>query len=402
MADEADSHPTDVEAITAALIERTEHERAKGTYADDLSFVELPRPGSDGSSDLIKGFELDSSEPRIRFRPELGFSSKPVIGPVITLVKRFLLRLQLFVFDDLARQADTAVRRLESALAVEIETRERREWELTRRTSELEAALAQQNFLAQAAGLPDAVEVETNVGVLWSHPNDEITASLQEHGFWEIHLVRLLEKRLRPGMAFLDVGANIGYFTVLASRLVGPSGHVVAVEAEAGNAALLRANVWRHGCANVTVLSIAAWSTFAHPTMNVRAGNRGSSWITESEGEHELRVPAAPLDQVLHERFDLMKLDAEGSEHVILDGARRLLETCPLAVVEFWPRAIPQPKPAEPKEVLESYEALGRDLAVVSVMGDLEPIASEELLQHDAHYVTLALLPKPPRTAAVE
>ena len=397
MRDEADSHPTDVESITAALIERTEHERARGTYADDLSEVELPRPGGDGSSNLVKGFELDSGEPRIRFRPELGFSSKPVIGPVITMVKRFLLRLQLFVFDDLARQADTAVRRLESALAVEIETRERREWELTRRTSELEAALAQHNFLAQAAGLPDAVEVETNAGVLWCHPDDQITASLQEHGFWEIHLVRLLEKRLRPGMAFLDVGANIGYFTVMASRLVGPSGHVVAVEAEPGNTALLRANLWRHGCSNVTVLSIAAWSTFAHPTMNVRDGNRGGSRVTDGVSDHELRVPAAPLDELLHERFDLMKLDAEGSEHVILDGAQRLLEACPLAVVEFWPKAFPEPSPVEPKEILASYEALGRDLAVVSVVGDLEPITSEELLQVKDAYVSLALLPEPAR-----
>ena len=66
----------------------------------------------------------------MRFRPELGFSAKPVIGPVITLVKRFILRLQLYVFDDLARQADTAIRRVEAALAVEIATRERLENEV--------------------------------------------------------------------------------------------------------------------------------------------------------------------------------------------------------------------------------------------------------------------------------
>jgi hypothetical protein len=51
--------------------------------------------------------------PRVRFRPELGFSTKPVIGPAITLVKRFILRLLRYVFDDLARQTDAAIARVE-------------------------------------------------------------------------------------------------------------------------------------------------------------------------------------------------------------------------------------------------------------------------------------------------
>ena len=66
----------------------------------------------------------------MRFRPELGYSSKRVIGPGITFVKRFYLRLLFHVFDDLARQTDTALSRVESALAVEIATRERLEDEV--------------------------------------------------------------------------------------------------------------------------------------------------------------------------------------------------------------------------------------------------------------------------------
>ena len=74
---------------------------------------------------LAQGFDLAGGGPRVRFRPELGYSSKPVIGPVITLVKKFFLRLIFFVMDDLARQTDTAVTRLESALAAEVAARER-------------------------------------------------------------------------------------------------------------------------------------------------------------------------------------------------------------------------------------------------------------------------------------
>jgi len=117
----------DVSQLTDELKARADRERAAGGYPDDLSGFELQKP-QEGS--IADGFDLGSNEPRVRFRPELGFSAKPVIGPVITLVKRFILRLQLYVFDDLARQADTAIRRVEAALAVEIAARERLENEV--------------------------------------------------------------------------------------------------------------------------------------------------------------------------------------------------------------------------------------------------------------------------------
>ena len=125
----------DVSQLAQELKARAERERADGGYPDDLSEFELQKPQAGSIAD---GFDLGSNEPRVRFRPELGFSTKPVIGPVITVVKRFILRLQLYVFDDLARQADTAIRRVEAALAVEIAARERLESEVR----ELKARLA--------------------------------------------------------------------------------------------------------------------------------------------------------------------------------------------------------------------------------------------------------------------
>jgi hypothetical protein len=109
----------------AELKQRAEQERASGGYPDDLSDVVLEHPGS-----LVHGFDLQSGRPRVEFRPQLGFSSKPVVGPAITLVKRFYLRLLFYVFDDLARQTDTAIGRVENALAFEIAARERLEGEV--------------------------------------------------------------------------------------------------------------------------------------------------------------------------------------------------------------------------------------------------------------------------------
>jgi 2-polyprenyl-3-methyl-5-hydroxy-6-metoxy-1,4-benzoquinol methylase len=120
----------DVEELVADLKRRVERERAEGAYEDDLSQIELEKPppaGDPTTPSMMQGFDLGAAGPRVRFRPELGFSSKPVIGPVITLFKRFFLRLLFHVFDDLARQTDAAIARVEAALAVDVAGRERLE-----------------------------------------------------------------------------------------------------------------------------------------------------------------------------------------------------------------------------------------------------------------------------------
>jgi hypothetical protein len=133
--------PADLTGLAGELKERAERERLAGGYPDDLSGFELEKPGDTMGNSLVEGFDLQSGEPRVRFRPELGFSTKPVVGPAITLVKRFYLRLLLYVFDDLARQTDAAIVRVETALAVEIAARERVEREMKQKARELEGEL---------------------------------------------------------------------------------------------------------------------------------------------------------------------------------------------------------------------------------------------------------------------
>ena len=115
----------DLSRLSDELKERADRERASGGYPDDLSDFELEKPSTGASGSIVDGFDLQAAGPRVRFRPELGYSTKPVVGPAITLVKRFYLRLLLYVFDDLARQTNTAIERLETALAVEVASRER-------------------------------------------------------------------------------------------------------------------------------------------------------------------------------------------------------------------------------------------------------------------------------------
>jgi hypothetical protein len=131
MAEKPAQSPIDIDQLVAELKGRVETERAAGAYEDDLSEFELEPPAP---------MEYASGQ-RVRYRPELGFSSKPVVGPVITLIKRFVLRLQFYVLDDLARQADAAITDLEGRLAAEIATRERLESEMEAKIAGLEAEI---------------------------------------------------------------------------------------------------------------------------------------------------------------------------------------------------------------------------------------------------------------------
>jgi len=89
----------DVERLVDELRERLAAQRATGAYADDLSAILL---------------DVGPVGPQVRFRPELGFSSKPIVGPVITGVKQLQLRLLRHVLTDLADQTDAAIGRAEA------------------------------------------------------------------------------------------------------------------------------------------------------------------------------------------------------------------------------------------------------------------------------------------------
>jgi predicted O-methyltransferase YrrM len=108
-------------------------------------------------------------------------------------------------------------------------------------------------------GAVPTIEVETVAGRLLLHRDDHvITPVLQRYGMWEPGETRYLLSTLTAGQTFVDVGAHVGYFSVLAARRVGPAGSVIAIEPELRNLELLRRNLERNDCTNAVVLT--RWS----------------------------------------------------------------------------------------------------------------------------------------------
>ena len=153
---------------------------------------------------------------------------------------------------------------------------------------------------------------------------DFVPSRIFYFGVWEPNLTAFIQRRLAKGDIFVDVGANIGYFTVLASTLVGDTGGVVALEASPSTYAKLRDNLTRNRATNVRPLHVAVADR--HGTAPIFAGppdNRGlTSLHADRGGRFEADVPTSPLLDLLTEtersRVRMIKIDVEGAELPIL------------------------------------------------------------------------------------
>jgi FkbM family methyltransferase len=209
------------------------------------------------------------------------------------------------------------------------------------------------------------VRARTDIGKLLLHADDKVmTPFIGEHGRWEPDEADWMRQALRPGATMVDVGANVGYFTVLASQAVGEHGRVVAVEPERRNLRLLARNVRANRCRNVRVIRAAAWETAGMLTLRRNPDNAGDHQTHPDEGG-EL-VSAVALDDVLEGPVDVVKIDTQGADHYVIAGLSRTLEANPHAtvLVEFWLDAMAE-RGLSALGVLARYRALGRPVMLL-------------------------------------
>lgn len=146
-------------------------------------------------------------------------------------------------------------------------------------------------------------------------------------GIYESEKQRTLRRLVRPGMQVLDLGANVGFYTLAFSRLVGPTGQVWAFEPASENLRYLRSHVELNALANVTVVAAAVGSVTGFSMFD--PGPASSMGKLHRRGS--VRVRVVTLDQLIAAREiatpDVIKVDIEGGEAEMLRGAKRLLES---------------------------------------------------------------------------
>lgn len=171
-------------------------------------------------------------------------------------------------------------------------------------------------------------------GAWWLAEKGHLDHELMYNGFEETEM-RFVQRLLRPGMTVLDIGAHHGLYTLLASERVGRRGRVIAFEPSPRERLAKHARVNR--CRNVEIEPCALNDKSGEADFFLVEGFRdwGNSLRPPAvpEPTRWVRVPLRRLDDVLAARgiaqVDLIKLDAEGGELAVLQGASRLLQTAP-------------------------------------------------------------------------
>ncbi|MFJ4648213.1 FkbM family methyltransferase [Streptomyces bobili] len=197
---------------------------------------------------------------------------------------------------------------------------------------------------------PLAATVRTRDGTVFPVvTSDVIQRYLWLFGVWEPHLTAWMRSRLSPGDLVVDAGAHMGYFTTLASRLVGSSGRVVAIEPSPAFHQALTADITANGCGNVRTINAAVSDTSRRLTFYLeRATNLGGTTAVRPHTvEASFEAYAAPLPTLLTKEeltaARLIKIDVEGGEAAavrglvpVLNGLREDVEL----VVEVTPRTL--------------------------------------------------------------
>jgi FkbM family methyltransferase len=195
--------------------------------------------------------------------------------------------------------------------------------------------------------------------------NNEISNTLFIYGFYEENETEMFEKIIKAGDTVLDIGANIGYYTLIFAKLVGKNGRVFAFEPEPTNFTLLRRNIRINSYDNV-VLEQKAVSNKTGKVKLYISENPGLHRIYDSyDGRKFIEVEAICLDDYFKnydKNIDVIKMDIEGSEFGAVQGMTSLLKKNKNVkiVTEFLPSGLRQ-FGIKPEEYIELLIKCGFD-----------------------------------------
>jgi FkbM family methyltransferase len=246
----------------------------------------------------------------------------------------------------------------------------------------------------------NSLEFSRRAETLMSHSNDRIAlasakgfsiyvqeddTSVGQHvkrGVYEPHVTAVFRERLRPGMHVLDIGANIGYYSMLSASLVGPSGSVTAIEPNPDSAKLLEASRRANSFDNVIVVQVAAGRELGLLAIHGSYGNVMTSAAPDDAAAliNSTTVQTFRVDDLVarNKKIDFVKIDVEGAEYNALLGASELIKRChPMIVSEFSPSTMPGISGIDGRGYLRFLLDFGYRIAVIEARGTLRDCGTD-------------------------
>jgi FkbM family methyltransferase len=222
-----------------------------------------------------------------------------------------------------------------------------------------------------------------------------VTPFLLEWGFYEKYETELFKRLVKKGMVVVDIGANIGYYTLLAAHLVGYEGKVFAFEPDPYNYNLLCKNIEVNGYRNVISIRKAVFSKSGEMKLFLDKINLGGHSLSEANVDKSasITVEVTSLDEYFKNtdyKIDVIKMDIQGSEMDVLKGMTNTIkENDNLKIItEFWPMGL-RNSGSSPKDFLNRLIEFG--FAIYQIGQYVEPINVNYLLKMcgDKKFTTL-------------
>lgn len=204
---------------------------------------------------------------------------------------------------------------------------------------------------------------------MYLNKNDNnLSRAIAMFNFWEIEESNFLKKFLKKGMNVIDIGANIGYYTVLFSKWVGDEGKIFAFEPDPNSFNILAKNISVNNCNNVSLYQNAVSEKEGSTSLFVNYKDPGDNRIIDfyaydgDEDRKKIETSMVTLDSIIDkdEKIDLIKMDIQGSEMLALLGMERTINDNEKLnmFVEFWPYGI-EKSGFSPQDFIEKIKSLG-------------------------------------------
>jgi FkbM family methyltransferase len=205
--------------------------------------------------------------------------------------------------------------------------------------------------------------VEVRGNRMYLDPDDQAITPWLRKGVWEPLETMLFEGEIEAGDIVVDVGANVGYYTLIAANKVGPQGRVYAFEPDPDAFALLQANIELNALTNVVAIDKALAAEPGRMELFRSSSNLGDHRLYDpGDGRTAVTVEVTTMDAALADvrGIDLIKIDTQGAECSILAGAGAVLERERDAgiIMEYTPKFI-RAFGQEPAACLKRLEGLG-------------------------------------------
>ena len=203
---------------------------------------------------------------------------------------------------------------------------------------------------------------------------------------YEKETTRLFRRLIRPGMVIIDVGAHVGYYTLIAAKQAGPTGKVYAFEPEPENHALLLKNIELNGYENVVAVKSAVSNHAGSTTLYLTGLDNGRHSVYQHDlpARGSVEVPTTTIDDFLEAQgwpeVNLVKVDVEGAELEVLAGMDRLLRESEgiRLILEFNPFLL-QSAGVDALEFLKRPGAEGFQACVIDETKGLLPLTAMDL-----------------------